>query len=188
MVATASAPGAAVPATTPAATESGDLGAPLYIAWQVTTVNTTVSSGQRGWRLDLDAAAGEKVLAEARTFNNQVFFTTFTPNLDPAEGCEPRAGTNRIYVMNVLNAAPVMNLDKSTDPTVLTMSDISKTVAGSILSQVVFLFPSLAGDPSQTCTGDGCNTEVLACVDLFCMPANFANNPVRTVWRQDDID
>ena len=26
----------AVPATTPAATESGDLGAPLYIAWQVT--------------------------------------------------------------------------------------------------------------------------------------------------------
>jgi hypothetical protein len=90
--------------------------------------------------------------------------------------------------MNVVNAAPVMNLDKSTDPTVLTMSDLSRTVAGSILSQVVFLFPSPAGDPSQPCTGDGCNTEVLACVDLFCMPANFANNPVRTVWRQDDID
>jgi MoaA/NifB/PqqE/SkfB family radical SAM enzyme len=30
------APGARIPATTPAATESGDLGAPLYIAWQVT--------------------------------------------------------------------------------------------------------------------------------------------------------
>src|SRR6185503_13463664 len=27
---------AQIPATTPAATESGDLGAPLYIAWQVT--------------------------------------------------------------------------------------------------------------------------------------------------------
>jgi MoaA/NifB/PqqE/SkfB family radical SAM enzyme len=30
------APAAEIPATTPAATESGDLGAPLYIAWQVT--------------------------------------------------------------------------------------------------------------------------------------------------------
>ncbi len=29
-------PAAQIPATTPAATESGDLGAPLYIAWQVT--------------------------------------------------------------------------------------------------------------------------------------------------------
>ena len=38
MAASASGPGSAsaVPATTPAATESGDLGAPLYIAWQVT--------------------------------------------------------------------------------------------------------------------------------------------------------
>ncbi|HKA38345.1 MAG TPA: radical SAM protein [Burkholderiales bacterium] len=36
MPASATGPGAAVPETTPAATESGDLGAPLYIAWQVT--------------------------------------------------------------------------------------------------------------------------------------------------------
>ena len=36
MTSPASEAGAGVPATTPAATESGDLGAPLYIAWQVT--------------------------------------------------------------------------------------------------------------------------------------------------------
>ena len=36
MATPAGAPAAEIPATTPAATESGDLGAPLYIAWQVT--------------------------------------------------------------------------------------------------------------------------------------------------------
>lgn len=154
----------------------------------VTSVNTTVSSTQKGWKLELNTAAGEKVLAEARTFNNQVFFTTFTPDGGTANQCEPRAGTNRIYVMNVVNAAPVMNLDRPTEPGPLTLSDISRTVNGSILSQVVFLFPSPTGDPSQVCTGDDCNTQAIACVDLFCMPTGFGNNPIRTVWRQENIE
>jgi type IV pilus assembly protein PilY1 len=154
----------------------------------VTSVNTVVTNDQKGWKLDLDAAGGEKVLAEARTFNNQVFFTTFTPNSDDADQCAPRNGTNRIYVMNVLNGAPVMNLDRPTVPGPLTAADISKTVSGSILSQVVFLFPSPTGDPSRPCTGDDCNPGVVACVDLFCMPAGFGNDPIRTVWRQENIE
>ena len=45
-------------------------------------VSTVVPNGAPGWKLWLRAAgsfAGEKALAEARTFNNKIFFTTFQP-------------------------------------------------------------------------------------------------------------
>ena len=45
-------------------------------------VKAKVPQGQPGWQLQLRDGGwiGEKVLAEARTFNNQVMFTTFRPS------------------------------------------------------------------------------------------------------------
>jgi type IV pilus assembly protein PilY1 len=110
----------------------------------VTTTNTTVAHGSAGWRLDLDLGTGyigEKVLAEARTFNNQVIFSTFRPGTDGVVSCRPQLGINRIYQMNLFDGAPVTNLDASADPSEpLAMTDLFIQNAGGILSTAQALF------------------------------------------------
>ena len=152
-----------------------------------TDVNAVVPQGSKGWRLELSQGGwrGEKVLAEARTFNNQVFFTTFRPSLS-ATTCEPQLGTNRLYVMSLFNGAPVNNLDGSADGGPLTETDRYQDFTGSISSEVTFIFPS--PDDPNSCVGDQCTPPPVACVDLFCFPPGFSNNPVRTFWSQDRID
>ena len=148
-------------------------------------VNAVVAPGSAGWRFELRDGGwrGEKVLAEARTFNNQIFFTTFTPGAGGlGNGCQPSLGMTRLYVMDLVTGAPVNNLDESADPTVLTEEDRYREFRGSISSEVVFLFPS-PDDPN--CVGDQCTPPPVACVDLFCFPPGFANNPIRTFWSQE---
>ncbi len=110
----------------------------------VTTTNTSISTSSRGWYLDLNLGTGwigEKVLAEARTFNNQVIFSTFRPGTSGIVTCTPQLGTNRVYQMNIFNGAPVTNLDGSADPTApLTMTDMFMQNAGGILSTAQALF------------------------------------------------
>jgi type IV pilus assembly protein PilY1 len=112
----------------------------------VTTTDTTVAHGSPGWRLDLSLGTGwigEKVLAEARTFNNQVIFSTFRPGTDGVVSCRPQLGINRIYQMNLFDGAPVTNLDGSTDPTEpLDMTDLFIQNAGGILPTAQALFVS----------------------------------------------
>lgn len=157
----------------------------------ITSASTAVSQDAKGWKLELNAAAGEKVLAEARTFNNAVLFTTYTPAGSAAltDPCVPALGTNRLYVMNLFNGAPVTNLDGSTAGGPLTFSDISTvTGSGSISPGVTFLFPSNEGGQSPQ------RPAPVACVDFFCLPANvltggnFGVNPVRTFWSQGNLD
>jgi type IV pilus assembly protein PilY1 len=131
--------------------------------------------------------SGEKVLAEARTFNNQVFFTSFTPGAGVGDtaNCKPALGTNRLYTVSLFNGAPVNNLDTSTSGP-LTDTDRYRVFNGSLASEVVFIFPS--PDDPTTCVGDQCTPPPIACVDLFCFPPGFANNPVRTFWSERAID
>ncbi len=105
----------------------------------VTTTTTTISPAAAGWRLDL--LPGEKVLAEARTIANEVFFTTFRPGV--ASGpCEPPPGISRLYRLSLYNGAPVANLDASAATDALTMSDLFVEHLGlpsSAASQVIFI-------------------------------------------------
>jgi type IV pilus assembly protein PilY1 len=151
----------------------------------------TIPAGSPGWRLELREAPntwiGEKVLAEARTFDNKVYFTTFTPGIGAtANDCVPKLGRNRLYIVDLLTGEPVTNLDQSVDETDLTTSDRYTEFNGSISSEVVFLFPS--PDDPENCVGDECTPPPVACVDLFCFPPGFMNNPVRTFWTQENLD
>jgi type IV pilus assembly protein PilY1 len=148
-------------------------------------IDAVVPAGSAGWRLRL--GPGEKVLSEASTFNNQVFFTTFAPGAAPdVNDCEPRLGTNRVYIVSLYNGAPVNNLDGSLDDETLTAADRSRQFSGSIASEVTFLFPS--PDDPDNCVGDECSPRPVACVDLFCFPTDFGNTPIRTFWSQRAVD
>ena len=151
-------------------------------------ISAAVPVGAPGWRFELRDGGwiGEKVLAEARTFDNKIFFTSFIPGAGAtANNCQPALGRNRLYVMDIMNGAPVTNLDDSADPDNLTETDRYREFQGSISSEVVFLFPS-PDDPA--CVGDMCTPPPVACVDLFCFPPGFVNNPVRTFWSQESVN
>ena len=115
----------------------------------IVTVDTNVPQGSPGWRLDLDDGGwiGEKVLAEARTFNNEVIFTTFRPD-SSASNCTPQLGRNRVYRMSLFNGSPVANMDGSADPDNLTMSDLFDENQGGILptAQAFFVSADTDGD------------------------------------------
>jgi type IV pilus assembly protein PilY1 len=136
----------------------------------ITTTNTAVNPGSPGWRLDLNVGTGwigEKVLAEARTFNNQVIFSTFRPGASGAAvSCTPQLGTNRVYQMNIFNGAPVTNLDGPADNSPLTMSDLYLQRAGGILSTAQALFVDSdsdndgIADAEEDADGDGIPDEI----------------------------
>lgn len=150
-------------------------------------INASVPLGAPGWRFELRTSGawnGEKALAEARTFDNKVFFTTFEPGAAvSADNCEPSLGTSRLYALDIYNGAPVNNLDGVGDEANLTADDRQLDFEGSISSEVVFIFPS-PEDPAS-CVGDECTPDPVACVDLFCFPPGFGNDPIRTFWSQE---
>jgi type IV pilus assembly protein PilY1 len=161
----------------------------------ITTVGAALPRGSPGWRLDLSDGGwlGEKVLAEARTFNNEVTFTTFRPAV-AGNSCDPQPGTNRVYRMSLLNGSPVTNLDGSADERNLTMDDIFVERSGGILPTPQWLFLTTDADADGAADGvDGVETNAdrprpIRCHGLICAPEDFSNDPVRTFWTEDNVD
>jgi type IV pilus assembly protein PilY1 len=122
----------------------------------VDQVNEPIAAGSRGWYFNL-SGSGEKVLSEARTIANEVFFSTYRPG-STVSACVPQAGTNRHYRMSIFNGTPVTNLDGSVDPNNLTMADVSADGLGGAIStstQVLFL----SADADQDGTPDNIDTD-----------------------------
>lgn len=66
-----------------------------------------------GWMIRLEGD-GEKILSESITVNNQLIFTSYLPS---GEGglCEPAAGSGKVYVLNVFDGSPTVDLNGSGD-------------------------------------------------------------------------
>lgn len=148
---------------------------------ETTDVTTpVVPAGGPGWRMRL--APGEKVLAEARDFAGEEFFTTFTPNSgSSSSACTVTQGTNRLYVVNALTGGVVTNRDG-------TVRDSKQTdmPSSGIASNVVFVFPS--SDNPATCTGATCRPDPVCLNGLLSCGALPALPPVRTFWSQQNVD
>jgi type IV pilus assembly protein PilY1 len=145
-----------------------------------------IPPNSRGWKIDM-GANGEKVLAEARTFANQILFTSLTPEPEEPNSCLPDV-QNRLYIVNVLDGSPVTNLDGQGSDDNLTLGDrVQMLNQGGIAPEVAILFPE--HDTEDCVPGEPCEPpppECLVGVEQ-CAP-NFSNAPVRTFWRQDGLD
>ena len=148
-----------------------------------------IPAGADGWYMELRYPTwqGEKVLAEARQFQNQILFTTFTPGGGSSSTCAPRAGRNRLYVVSAVDGSPTVNLDQSADPEVLTLRDrYQELEQGGISPEVVFIFPS--PDDPDNCVGEECAPPPVCLVGLESCQAEFNNAPVRTFWTQEGAE
>jgi type IV pilus assembly protein PilY1 len=139
-----------------------------------------VPIGASGWKLEMEED-GEKVLAEARTFQSNVFFTTYSPVSQgtTSDACGVKFGLNKLYVVSAFDARPFYNYDGVTgEATTDRSTDLAQ---GSISPEVVFVFPT----PPNT---DPNNPEPavppVCLVGLEKCGFGITNPPVRTYWRQ----
>ena len=143
---------------------------------------TVITAKDSGWKFSLPA--NEKVLADSLTFDDQIFFVSFTPDTNAAATCASGKGTNFLYRMSVVNGDPVVpNIDKL-NPLFSDSERRTTLQQGGIAPSPTVLFPS----PDDDCTGDDCNQPPLGCVGVECFDPGFDPFPVRTLWTQDGIE
>jgi type IV pilus assembly protein PilY1 len=105
-----------------------------------------IDTEDSGWRFGMVLGAGEKVLSEATTFANTVFFTSFTPT-NVGNACEPAGGINRLYQVSVLDATNPNNLDQPAED--FDPADRSVDLQqGGIAPEPVFFFPDGLDGPA----------------------------------------
>jgi type IV pilus assembly protein PilY1 len=146
-------------------------------------VNPSIPDYGPGWKLTL-TLTGEKVLAESRTFQNQIYFTSFEPSVvssDPAS-CSSRLGINRLYVVDAATGDPVENFDISVDGAT-DVSDRSRELVqrGTIAPEAIFVFPTpdpIPGNPNPPAVPPICLVGLESC------GTGLLNPPVRTYWQQ----
>jgi type IV pilus assembly protein PilY1 len=137
--------------------------------------NPTLLPTDNGWRLRMARAGGEKILNKSTTFQNSVFFTSFTPGAR-ANACVASNGLNRLYRVDIRDGSPLTNLDGSVDgpDDLLTAEDrYTNLQQGGIAPEVVFVFP-----PDRT-------DEPVVCIGVECPPVSIDSKLVRTFWTQD---
>ena len=145
------------------------------------TVGATIGQNQRGWKLTLPA--NQKVLSSSVTFNNEIFFVAFSPDVAGAATCAASNGRNFLYRVSVVNGDPITDLSQIV-PGQEDDERVEDLAQGGIAPSPRFLFPS----PDANCTGDDCSPPPIYCVGVECDSPGFANNPVRTLWTQDGIE
>ena len=149
-----------------------------------------VANGSPGWKLLLNThGTGEKVLVPGRTFNDFIFFTTYSPNValsaDPCVGVG--SGTNRSYIVSVFNGGAVVDRNNSGTVTVADRSsDLSQ---GGIAPETTFLFPAGTGtnaDGSQSGGITGGSKGPVVClqgVEVLKICTNYDRRK-KTYWRE----
>jgi type IV pilus assembly protein PilY1 len=149
------------------------------------TTDTTPSLAidSRGWRLMLNQPSwqGEKSLSPSTTFDNKTFFTTYLPPPTSAQNSclASSTGSNRAYVVNAFNGAPVPR-DTPTDPPDPNDPNggdpdpedrYDELAQGGIAPEVSFLFP----EPNEVLCLSG--------VEVLDVCTNF-NSRIKTYWRE----
>ncbi|HET7201966.1 MAG TPA: hypothetical protein VFI92_01235 [Steroidobacteraceae bacterium] len=137
----------------------------------------------RGWKFNLDES-GEKSLAESRTFQGGVYFTTYAPRIvvaTPEEqellSCAPKFGINKLYIINAATGSWFADLDTSTEGASSLSDRVRELAQGSIAPEAVFIFPTPEneGDPA---------VPPVCLIGLENCGTGLLNPPVRTYWRQ----
>ncbi len=147
-----------------------------------TNMSPTIPAGGVGWRMNLQDA-GEKVLAESRTFQNRLYFTTYSPQereYNP-EYCVATVGLNRLYIVDAATGKPVVNFSDPTSPPNDVTDRFKELAQGSIAPEAIFVFPTPdadAGNPNPPAVPPICLVGLESC------GTGLTNPPVRTYWEQ----
>jgi type IV pilus assembly protein PilY1 len=136
-------------------------------------IASDISGGKKGWYITMENT-GEKVLSSSVTVNNQVIFSTYSPETS-SSSCSAAQGTGRTYVVSVFDGRPTINFDStvSNDTNNLTKEDRAVTLQRSgIPPEATVLF---APDP-----------VVLIGPEMPLNDLPFGDIAQRTYWYQEE--
>lgn len=152
-----------------------------------TDVQAVLPVSSSGWKLLLNRPQwqGEKSLSASNTFDNKIFFTTYTPPTGTSTNTctASSSGSNRAYVISAYNGAPVPRRDSeggseggieggNDGDDELDADDRYDDLAqGGIAPEVSFLFPE---ENRVVC---------LSGVEVLSVCTNF-NSRIKTYWRE----
>ena len=143
---------------------------------------TIVTSADRGWKFTLPT--NEKVLADSLTFNDEIFFVTFTPDSSAAVTCSAGKGTNFLYRVSAVNGDPIVPNISTLNPLLSDDARRGTLQQGGIAPSPTILFPT----PDPDCTGSDCIQPPIGCIGVECFDPEFEITPRRTLWVQDGIE
>jgi len=146
---------------------------------------TVIPADGDGWKLTLPPT--QKILSDALTFDNSVYFVSFEPQVNSTDPCQAGLSLNRLYRVDIVNGDPVMEpgYPVPEDGDEADLARVTTLEQGGIAPKPTFFFPSPT-DPN--CTGADCAPPPVGCVGVECFDPGFPNFPVRTLWTQDGID
>lgn len=149
------------------------------------TLSPTIADTGAGWKIVLDV--GEKVMAEARTFQGAILFSSYDADAGAAVatgGCTQTSGKNGLWIVKALNGDPFANRDGNAS---ITTADRRGDLAQQGLApEAVIIFPS--PDDPTTCQGTACSPPPVCLVGLENCGVSFTDSPVKTFWSQRDVD
>lgn len=132
-----------------------------------TSAGVAASTTSLGWRIILPET-GEKVLSAAIILFNEVYFTTYVPDMSSTTSCAPVIGRSKLWRMSVLDASATFDLNH----------DGSITAADRTLDNVV---QGLGGSP-ELIVGEGGKNAVITGTNAQ-RNTNFKTaTPVRIRW------
>lgn len=149
------------------------------------TLSPTIADNGAGWKITL--GTGEKVLAEARTFQGALLISTYDADAEATTnngGCTTTSGRNGLFVVKVLNGDPFA--DRDGDATIETEDRRGDLAQQGLAPEAVIIFPS-PDDPTN-CQGAACSPPPVCLVGLENCGVSFADAPVKTFWSQRDVD
>jgi type IV pilus assembly protein PilY1 len=146
-------------------------------------VDATITASDAGWMLTLPS--NQMVLADAVTFNDEIFFVSFSPDTTGAAACNVGQGTNFLWRVSIVNGDPIVDDLGNVPAGGEDAARRTQLAQGGIAPTPQFLFPS-PDDPN--CTGADCAPPPIGCIGVECFDPGFTNNPVRTLWTQDGIE
>ena len=156
------------------------------------SVTPTLSPSAPGWKLLLQTSGntwiGEKVLVPAATINNDILFTTYTPNMTAATmSCQPTLGLNRFYAISVVDGSPVANLNNQNNTQ--TSDRWTNLAQGGIAPSLAFLFPAptAATDANGNALPTNSQSPVICMsgVEVLGACRNFQSR-IKTYWNEAD--
>jgi type IV pilus assembly protein PilY1 len=149
------------------------------------SLSPTIADLGAGWKIVLDT--GEKVLAEARTFQGAILISSYDADAGQVTntgGCTQSSGRNGLWIVKVLNGDPFA--DRDGDATIEREDRRGDLNQQGLAPEAVIIFPS-PDDPTN-CQGAACSPAPVCLVGLERCGPGLPDGPIRTFWSQRDVD
>ena len=129
-----------------------------------------------GWYITLPK--GEKVLSDTTTINYRSFFTTYSPGT-AEDVCSPATGANKLYGINILDGAPIIDRFNNNDGTLDGFDRHTELDYVGIAPGITLLFPD------NTSAAALVGTETIGAGDDWAEELGLKDTLTTIKWKQD---